>query len=114
MRPVAAIAVLILLPSLAPAADKLTMDDRIEITRGLMAEYGKSKVLLPRSRKTLEVETNGAYDKKLWSEIAKEIGEPGLPLRVNCRDVFRINSAAVRNWVDYFDGLAKKGVQFSF
>ena len=56
------------------AADKLTFDDKIEIVRGLMAEYGKSKVLIPRSKKDLSVETDGTYDKKEWAAIAKESG----------------------------------------
>jgi len=57
------------------AADKLTMDDRIEIIRGMTAEYAKVKVLLPRSKKALEFDASkGTYDKKGWAEIAKESG----------------------------------------
>jgi hypothetical protein len=85
MRAIAAIAVLNLLPVLLTAADKkkaadenvpekLTAEDRIELTRGLMAEYGTVKVLLPRSKKALEFNSDGTYDKKGWSEIAKESG----------------------------------------
>src|ERR1035437_2094062 len=69
------IAVLSLLAPLAPAADKLSFDDRVELTRGLMAEYANAKTLLPRSKKPLEFDaTNGSYDKKAWSAIAKESG----------------------------------------
>jgi hypothetical protein len=73
MRFVAAIAIL---STLAPlrAADKLTFEDRVELMRGLMAEYAKAKVLVPRSRKNLEVNTDGTYDKKAWQAIAKESG----------------------------------------
>jgi hypothetical protein len=73
MRFVAAIAIL---SALAPlrAADKLTFEDRVELMRGLMAEYAKAKVLVPRSRKNLEVNTDGTYDKKAWQTIAKESG----------------------------------------
>ncbi len=46
----------------------------MELTRGLMAEYGTAKVLLPRSKKPLEFDADGTYDKKAWSEIAKESG----------------------------------------
>lgn len=74
MRAFAIVAVLSMLPASLPAADKLTMEDRVELTRGLMAEYGTVKVLLPRSKKTLEVETNGQFDRKGWTEIAKEAG----------------------------------------
>ena len=39
-----------------------------------MAEYGKSKVLIPRSKKNLAVETDGRYDKQEWASIAKDSG----------------------------------------
>ena len=74
MRAIATAAVLSLLPSLAFAGNKLSMDDRIELTRGLMAEYGTVKVLLPRSRKPLEFDAKTGYDKHQWAEIAKESG----------------------------------------
>jgi hypothetical protein len=70
----AAIAIVSLLPSLAFAGNKLSMDDRIELTRGLMAEYGTVKVLLPRSRKPLEFDAKTGYDKQQWAEIARESG----------------------------------------
>jgi hypothetical protein len=73
MRAFAAFAVLSLLPGLAQA-EKLTFEDRVELTRGLMAEYGTVKVLLPRSRKALEYDSAGTYDKKEWAAIAKESG----------------------------------------
>ena len=58
----------------AQAADKLTFEDRIELTRGLMAEYGTAKVLLPRSKKALDIETNGTYDKQGWLAVVKAEG----------------------------------------
>jgi hypothetical protein len=70
----AAIAIASLLPSLAFAGNKLAMEDRIELTRGLMAEYGTVKVLLPRSRKPLEFDAKSGYDKAQWAEIAKVSG----------------------------------------
>jgi hypothetical protein len=70
----AAIAVVSLLPSLAFAGNKLGMEDRIELTRGLVAEYGTVKVLLPRSRKPLEFDAKTGYDKSQWAAIAKESG----------------------------------------
>jgi hypothetical protein len=39
-----------------------------------MAEYAKAKVLVPRSKKNLEVNTDGTYDKKAWQTVAKESG----------------------------------------
>jgi len=75
MRTVATFALLSLLPALASAADKLTLEDRVELTRGLLAEYATVKVLLPRSRKPLDFDANGTYDKKKWDEAAK-VGGP--------------------------------------
>lgn len=77
MRTALALAVLAAIPAATPvvrAADKLTFDDRVEITRGLMAEYGKAKVLIPRSKKNLQYSTDGTYDKTDWASIAKESG----------------------------------------
>ncbi len=74
MRVFAAIAVLILLPAAAPAGNKLGFEDRVELTRGLMAEYATAKVLLPRSRKALEFDASGAFDKNQWTGIARQEG----------------------------------------
>ena len=63
-----------LLPTCASAGPKLTNDERIELVRGLMAEYATVKALLPRSKKALEFESTGTYDKNAWSAIAKESG----------------------------------------
>lgn len=73
MRAAAAIAIVSLVPPLS-FAEKLSFEDKVELTRGLMAEYANVKVLLPRSKKPLEFETNGTYDKKAWADIAKESG----------------------------------------
>ena len=50
---------------------KLTMDQRVEIMRGLMAEYATCKVQLPRSAKPLDIRTDGSYDKQQWAEAMK-------------------------------------------
>ena len=73
MRAFALIAVVSMLPP-AALAEKLTFEERVELTRGLMAEYGTVKVLLPRAKKALEFESSGSFDKKQWAEIAKESG----------------------------------------
>ena len=39
------------LPVALPAADKLTFDERVELVRGLTAEYATVKDFLPRSEK---------------------------------------------------------------
>jgi len=71
MRAFVLIAVLTALPAFA---QKLVFEDRVELTRGLMAEYGAVKVLLPHSKKALEFDSNGTFDKKAWAMIAKESG----------------------------------------
>src|SRR5439155_22610393 len=74
MRGFATVVVLTLLPALLPAGNKLTFEDRIELTRGLTAEYATVKALLPRSRKPLEFDAKGEYDKSQWAAIAREGG----------------------------------------
>ncbi len=62
---------------LTVAADKprdLTPEERIELIRGLTAEYATARVLLPRSKKALALETTGAYDKAEWQALAREHG----------------------------------------
>lgn len=56
---------------------KLTIDQRVEILRGLTAEYATVKVPLPRSKKALDVQTDGTYDKQIWSAAAREYGPAG-------------------------------------
>lgn len=74
MRGYAVIAILTLSPALLPAGNKLTWEDRVELTRGLTAEYATVKSLLPRSSKPLEFESNGSYNQGQWSAIARESG----------------------------------------
>ena len=74
MRAFATAAALSLLPSLSWAGNKLSFEDRVELTRGLMAEYGTAKVLLPRSKKPLEFDAKTGYDKTQWVDIAKQSG----------------------------------------
>jgi len=68
------LAILSLLPASAPAGPKLTNDERIELVRGLTAEYATVKALLPRSKKALDFESTGSYDKSAWDAIARESG----------------------------------------
>lgn len=56
------------------SAEKLTFDQRVEIVRGLTAEFATAKQLLPRSKKPLEFKTTGEYDKEKWEEAAKTLG----------------------------------------
>ncbi len=63
-----------LLSTPASASDKLTFDERVEVVRGLMAEFATVKAPLPRSKKPLPFESTGSYDKKHWEEAGKELG----------------------------------------
>lgn len=63
-----------LLSNPVTAADKLTEDDRVEILRGLMAEYATVKSYLPRSKKPLEFHSNGTWDKQKWEAQGRELG----------------------------------------
>lgn len=56
---------------------KLTDDQRIEILRGLSAEYAKCKVPLPKSAKALEFQSDGTWDKQQWADIFKQQGPAG-------------------------------------
>jgi len=75
MRAFACIAVVALASPLMQGADKLSMEDRIELIRGLNFEYANAKVLIPRSKKPLEFDaTNATFDKRAWALIAKDSG----------------------------------------
>jgi hypothetical protein len=56
---------------------KLTLDQRVEIMRGLTAEYATCKVLVPRSKKALDFAADGTYDKQKWDEAGKLLGPAG-------------------------------------
>ena len=71
----------------AGASEKRISDeDRVEILRGLDAEYAKAKVTLPRTSHELPLESTGQWDKTKWAELAK--GEVGPAARVG--DVIQI------------------------
>lgn len=74
MRAFAIFGLLGLLPSISPAADKLTAEDRIELIRGLVSEFANVKVLLPRSKKPLDFDASGTWDKKEWDDAARQFG----------------------------------------
>jgi len=74
MRTIAALSLLTLVPALGAADRLLTWQDRVEIDRGLLFEYAKMKVLLPHSKKPLEYNSDGTWDKNAWAEVAKQSG----------------------------------------
>lgn len=56
------------------AAEKLTPEQRIELVRGLTAEYATAKVVIPRSKKDLKFDVSGVWDRDEWNEAASEHG----------------------------------------
>jgi hypothetical protein len=100
--------------SLASAGGKLTDEDRIEIIRGLTAEYATAKISLPRSKKPLAFESKGTYDKAAWAEAGKEMGPAarvGDLVQVtkvtieNDKIVFEINNGmkGKKKWYDHIE-----------
>jgi hypothetical protein len=55
-------------------ADKLSFDDRLEIERGLSAEYATMRVPLPRAKKPLPFVSPGGIDQKAWDKSMQENG----------------------------------------
>ncbi|WP_321477468.1 hypothetical protein [uncultured Paludibaculum sp.] len=67
----------IVVPAQTGKADpvrKLTDEEKVELIRGLTAEYATVKAYLPRSKKAVPFPSNGQYDKKEWMEIGDEYG----------------------------------------
>jgi len=75
---VCSIAALIAAVVLAPAAqardETLSPEDRILITRELTAEYASAKVLIPRSKQPLTIDTEGNTDEWTWVEAQNKWG----------------------------------------
>ncbi len=57
----------------------LTFEERVELIRGLTAEYATARVLVPRSRKPLVVDPQAGYDKIEWAIQARENGPAARP-----------------------------------
>jgi hypothetical protein len=55
-------------------ADKLSFDERMEIERGLDAEFATMKVILPRAKKPLIFKSDGTYDKSAWERALQDGG----------------------------------------
>lgn len=56
------------------ANEKLTPEQRVELIRGLSAEYATVKLLLPRSKAALEYDLGGKHNREKWEEAARERG----------------------------------------
>ena len=55
-------------------ADKLSFDEKLEIERGLDAEFATLKVALPKSKKPLLFHSDGTRDEKAWERAMQEQG----------------------------------------
>jgi hypothetical protein len=72
MRRATVLAFVALVSPAAWSGSKLSLDDRIELSRGLTAEYAAAKVILPCSRKALELDIAGHFDRSAWETAASK------------------------------------------
>jgi hypothetical protein len=57
-----------------PAEAKLSDEKMIELLRDLTAEMGTAQVVLPRSKKSLDILPDGTYDQRKWEAALQEHG----------------------------------------
>ena len=74
MRAIAAAVAILALTVPLRSSNKLTFDERVELMRGLMAEYVTVKQPLPRSKKPLPFAADGTFDKRKWEAATAEFG----------------------------------------
>lgn len=53
---------------------ELTAEERVWITRDLTAEYATARMLIPRSKKALPIDTSGNRDEQRWADAQGEYG----------------------------------------
>jgi hypothetical protein len=73
-RVLAALAAIASVTAVMGDQKKLTEDQKIELLRGLLSEYATVKAPLPRSKKPLEFNSDGTYDKQHWLDVGKQMG----------------------------------------
>ena len=56
------------------ASGKLSLDERIEVERGLSSEMANAKTQLPRSKKALNFSSDGHIDEAAWQKAQREYG----------------------------------------
>lgn len=59
--------------------DKLTFEQKVELLRGLTAEFAIAKVVLPQSRKALPFFEDGTWDLETWDEATYKDGPAARP-----------------------------------
>jgi hypothetical protein len=55
-------------------ADKLSFDEKMEIERGLNAEFATTRVVLPHAKRPLVFHSDGQYDHRAWEKALYEQG----------------------------------------
>lgn len=70
----ALIAAVVLAPAVQARDETLSPEHRILITRELTAEYASAKVLIPRSKDALTIDTEGDTDEWSWQEAQNKWG----------------------------------------
>lgn len=86
---------------------KLSLDQRVELVRGLSSEYATAKIMLPRARKALPFEENGTWDKKTWDDAVRRDGPAA-----RAGDKVQVTKVSVDDdaiTLQLNDGLTKKG-----
>jgi hypothetical protein len=86
---------------------KLSLDQRVELVRGLSSEYATAKIMLPRSRKALAFEENGTWDKKVWEAAVRKDGPAA-----RAGDMVQVTKVDVDDdaiTLQLNDGMKKKG-----
>jgi len=86
---------------------KLSLDQRIELIRGLSSEYATAKIMLPRSSKPLPFEENGTWDRKAWDEAVRKDGPA-----CKAGDTVQVTKVVVDDsaiTLQLNDGMKKKG-----
>jgi hypothetical protein len=53
---------------------KLTDEQKLTLLRDLTSEYGSARILVPRSKKPLEIQADGGFDPQEWGEALREFG----------------------------------------
>ena len=60
--------------------NKLTTEERLELVRGMTAEYATAKIMLPKAKRPLPVnEVGRAVQQDKWDKAAKELGPAAKP-----------------------------------
>ena len=57
-----------------PIQADISVDERQTLVREIAAEYGTAKVIIPRSKKPLDIYADGTFDPETWGDAMMESG----------------------------------------